>query len=252
VSPTLLPADADGRNIFKKTVMQSGPRLVWTSAERVSVPYNVVRSDRLTHTMILKSPMPSSLTELFERIDDGDSAARGQLFSLVYAELHLIARGLLHDHPAHSLQSGELVNDAYLRLVKGDAKALKRNRAYFFGAAARAMRQVLIDSARKWRPPLTAHTPVEVVAGRASVDVAMIEGLDKALDELAEHNRELAEIVELRIFAGMTIVDVANICDIGTATVERKFRAARAYLRSRIEEHTKDDSIEDSAGIGDF
>jgi RNA polymerase sigma factor (TIGR02999 family) len=197
--------------------------------------------------------MSSGLTQVFDRIRDGDAAASDQLFSLVYAELLQIARAVrFRANPAQSLQSGDLVNEAYLKLATGDAKALKKNRAYFFAAAARAMRQVLIDHGRKWRPPLTAHTPVEIVVGSTAFDVRRIHALNKALDELAEHIPELSEIVALKVFAGLTIKDVADICGIGTATVDRKFRVARAYLKSRIDEYISNDTHDDGEGLGDL
>jgi DNA-directed RNA polymerase specialized sigma24 family protein len=94
--------------------------------------------------------------------------------------------------------------------------------------------------------------PVGVIVGPTAFDVTRLQALNKALDDLAEHNRELSEIVDLRVFAGLTIKDVADLLGIGTATVDRKFRVARAYLTSRIDEYMSNDTLDDGEGLGDL
>lgn len=190
--------------------------------------------------------MTHSLTHIFKLIRSGDKTAEERLFLIVYSELRQIARVQLRFGPKPSLQSGDLVHEAYLKLERNDAKALSLNRAYFFAAAVRAMRQIVIDHNRKWRPQIDPAQQNEIPE-RRNCDETDIRALDKSLKELADYDSTLAQIVELRVFAGLTIEEVAKLCGIGTATVSRKFRAARAFLRSRIEEHMNDDTSYDGA-----
>ncbi len=178
----------------------------------------------------------TDISELCERIARGDSAAHDQLITLVYVELQEIARKLLRDErPNHSLRTTDLAHAAYLKLAAGEGKAFQRNRAYFFAAVARAMRQILIDRARKWRPPLSGTPPI-VVPGRGESQDGRLIALDEALNELAKHAPRPARVVELRYFGGMTVNSVAEVLEISPATVERDFRIARAFLRGKIVE----------------
>ena len=177
------------------------------------------------------------ITELCARIAGGDSQAQDQLITLVYVELQEIARKLLKKERAnHSLQTTDLAHDVYLKLAAGKGEAFKRNRAYFFGAVARAMRQILIDHAKKARLPLSG-TPSIVVPGCDESQDGRLIALDEALNELARHAPRPASVVELRYFAGMTVDSVAEVLEVSSATVERDFRIARAFLRGTIEEY---------------
>ena len=179
----------------------------------------------------------TDITRLCERIAEGDSAAHDQLITLVYVELQEIARKLLRKERAnHSLQTTDLAHAAYLKLAAGKGKAFKRNRAYFFAAVARAMRQILIDRARRWRPPLSG-TPVIVVPGCDESQDGRLIALDEALTELARHAPRPARVVELRYFGGMTVNSVAEVLEVSPATVEREFRTGRAFLQGKIVEY---------------
>ena len=184
----------------------------------------------------------SELTGLFERIRGGSESAREELFTLVHRELHAIAARIGRDN--HSLQTTELVNEAYLKLARGEGRALREDRRFFFGAAARAMRQVIVDHYRKWREPRSTGTPAEALLDRSAGGEALeaaeeLELLDEALDALARHDPDLSEIVELRFDAGLTIAQVAELLDISTATVERRTRVARAFLYEWMREKTE-------------
>ncbi len=185
----------------------------------------------------------SELTLLFERIRGGSESARDVLFTLVYRELHAIAARIGRGH--QSLQTTELVNEAYLKLVRGEGRALREDRRFFFGAAARAMRQVIVDHCRNWREPRSTGTPAEALLdrpahrGEALEAAEELELLDKALDALAARDPDLSEIVELRFYAGLTIAQVAELLDIGTATVERRTRVARGFLYDWMTEKTE-------------
>ena len=183
------------------------------------------------------------LTGLFHLANEGDETAPSRIFSLVYGELRAIARReRLRRRPNHPLQSIDLVNEAYLKLTAGNARALKENRAFFYAAAARAMRQVLIDHDRRWRPPRSQRSSANI-PDRACEDPSRLRALDRAINDLYEVKPSLAQIVDLRFFAGHTNLEVAELLNIGVATVQRRFRVARAYLHSRVEEYLADDSF---------
>jgi RNA polymerase sigma factor (TIGR02999 family) len=183
----------------------------------------------------------ADITGLCEQIARGDSGAHDQLITLVYVELQEIARKMLGGERADiSLQTGDLVDAAYLKLVAADEKAFKRNRAYFFGAVAQAMRQILIDRARKPILPLSRTPPDDIPDGDKHQDGRMI-ALDNALNELARHNPRAARVVEFRFFAGMTVNAVAEVLDISASTVERDFYKARAFLFGKDLEYLDND-----------
>lgn len=155
---------------------------------------------------------------------------------VVYDELHQIAqRHLRREGPRHTLQTSALVNEAYLRLI--DQTVPWRNRAHFFGIAAQMMRRILVDHAR-------AHLYAKRGGGAQQVSLAEAAGLagraadlialDDTLQSLAELDPQQGKIVELKFFAGMTIEEIAEVCGISTATVEREWRAARAWLSDEL------------------
>ncbi len=184
----------------------------------------------------------TDITELFERIAGGDYEARDQLITLLYVELHEMAHRLLRRKgPNHSLQTTQLVHEVYLKLVKGEV--FEPGRSYFFGAAARAMRQIVSEyfRKRKPRPPM----PHDVADESESQDPCLqwSTAHEKALAELERHDPQLARVVDLRYFAGLTVKKVAELPEVGTATVERRWRTARAFLRSKIEEYLENDEF---------
>lgn len=177
-------------------------------------------------------------TVLIQRAGAGDRAAAEELLRVVYGELReLAASALSRERAGHTLQPTALVHEAWLRLAGPDAGW--NGRGHFFGAAARAMRQVLVDHAR-------ARNAAKRGGGRAAVelDEALLAwesraldllALDEALAELARVDERAVRIVELRFFAGLEMDEVARALELSLPTVERGWRMARLWLRARLE-----------------
>lgn len=178
--------------------------------------------------------MAESITQLLVRWSDGDGTALDQLLPLVYDELRRLARSYLRRHAQpHTLQPTMLVHEAYLRLVNQQQMSW-HNRAQFFGLAAKIMRDLLVDHARRQQAAKHGggHYSVSLSeadrAGRQQ-DFDLL-ALDEALQRLATLNERHSRIVELRFFAGLTIEETAAALGVAHATVEREWSLARAWL----------------------
>lgn len=172
--------------------------------------------------------------ELLDTADREDGPALDALVPVVYDELRAIAHRQLRDERSgHTLDTTALVHEAYLRLV-GDRRVTQRGRAYFFGAAARAMRQILVDYARRKGAQKRggAAEPVTLEDHHSPVDgfAAELLDLEVALLRLAAHGPRQAQVVELRYFGGMDVHDVAAVLGVSTRTVELDWAMARAWL----------------------
>jgi RNA polymerase sigma factor (TIGR02999 family) len=180
----------------------------------------------------------SDVTRLLLAVNDGDPDAAQQVWSIVYDELNqLAARHLAAENPGRSLGATDLVHEAYLRLVGSDGQLSYENRRHFFGAAARAIRHILIDAGR--RRGRAKHG-----GDRARVemsDVAAIEvddrlpALDEALNELAVRDPAAAEVVNLHHFAGLTCEQTAQLMGTSVYEVRQKWTFARAWLTRQIQ-----------------
>jgi RNA polymerase sigma-70 factor (ECF subfamily) len=181
---------------------------------------------------------PQQVTRLLVAWSDGDGAARDELMPLVYEELRRLAhRCMSRERPGHTLQTSALVNEAYLRLV--DQKNVRwQDRAHFFGIAARLMRQVLVDYARKRR-----YAKRGGEARRVPLDEALVVSeeradevvaLDDALKSLAEIDPRQSQIVELRFFGGLSIEETAEVLAVSPGTVMRDWTLAKAWLRRAV------------------
>lgn len=168
----------------------------------------------------------------------GDQKALDALLPLVYDELRRLAHyNLRNERPDHTLKSAALVHEAYFRLVGQDLPAWE-SRAHFFAVAAQLMRQILVDYARRHRAAkrgsgacmLTLDDAV-ALPQRKDVDVV---ALDDALNTLAEVDPRQSRAVELRFFAGLLLSEISEVMGIGTATVQRDWTAARAWLHREI------------------
>lgn len=178
-------------------------------------------------------------TVLVQRWSAGDAQALEQLLPLVYADLRAIARRELHGHRGHdTLQPTALVNDVFVRLLGGESPQLQ-NRAHLFNAAARIMRQLLVDRARRqatdkhgggWR-----RDDFSAALDLPIPDDTRLPELDAALGELATIDARMAKVVELRYFVGLSVAEVANLLEVEERTVYRDWAAARAWLRDRLE-----------------
>ena len=180
------------------------------------------------------------VTSLLERASAGDAIATSELFPLVYEELRrLAAQHLGEERAGHTLQPTALVHEAYLRLV-GPEDVKWQNRAHFFGAAAQAIRRILVDHARgrgrlKRGGPSAARAPlenIEVIAPPSSE--ADLLALDEALSRLAALDPAKARVVELRYFGGLSLEDTAKAMEISVATVSRYWEFARVWLHREL------------------
>lgn len=181
----------------------------------------------------------SAVTEALAALREGDTEARDRLVRAVYDELREIARAhLRHERSDLTLVTTELVHEAYEKVLSGEKSANYSGRGHFFGAAARAMRQILVDHARRRnrekrgsgvRP--IALTAVGDVAAEAPVDVV---DLDAALTRLGALDERQARVVECRYFGGLSIEETAEALGISTATVKREWRMARAWLYAAL------------------
>lgn len=183
---------------------------------------------------------PAYVTELLAGVQRGDSAATAELFPVVYEELRRLAGGLMNEESrAHTLQATALVHEAYMRLVGPDQTPWE-NRAHFFGAAAQAIRRILIDHARsKLRVKRGGGVkPVlldDSLAMSADAPESLIN-LDRALAKLAEISPQKARVVELRFFAGLTVEQTALALRVSPSTVARDWQFARVWLHRELEQ----------------
>jgi RNA polymerase sigma factor (TIGR02999 family) len=185
---------------------------------------------------------PSQVTNLLRRWRDGNREALDALLPLVYGELRRLAhRHLKNERPDHTLQSTALVHEAYFRLVGQDFPEWE-GRTHFFAIAAQLMRQILVDYARRHRASkrgsgvcMLTLDDVAALPQRKDVDVV---ALNDALNTLAELDPRQSRIVELRFFAGLSLEETSEVMGIGTATVQRDWTAARAWLHREISGRT--------------
>jgi RNA polymerase sigma factor (TIGR02999 family) len=182
-------------------------------------------------------PEPENVTQLLLAWGRGDEAARDELIPLVYDTLRRIARHQLRGERAgHTLETNALINEAYLELVEQSVSW--QNRAHFFGIAARLMRQLLVDYARA-RGRLKRGGDRQQISLMAADRIAQeravdLLALDEALETLAQADPQRSRIVELRFFGGLTIEETAQVLGVSTPTVERGWRAARAWLQTEL------------------
>jgi|SRR5215204_6519659 len=190
----------------------------------------------LDHTMPSTSDQSGQVTQLLERWSRGDLSALDELTPLVYTELRNVAAAYLRqERPDHTLQATALVNETYLRLI--DQKQGRwEGRKHFYGIAARLMRQVLVEHARRHKAEKRGGGRLNVtfehceeIAGTPDTDILAVH---EALERLASFDVQQARIVELRFFGGLSIQEAAETLGIGHATVEREWNMARAWLRN--------------------
>lgn len=184
------------------------------------------------------SPPPHQpVTELLARWSKGDACARDALIPLVYDELRRIARRSLSSRSGHTLQPTALVHEAYLRLARHDTGEYQ-NRAHFFAMAARMMRQILVDHARKHAAAKRGSNPVTVAADNLAAATASpsldVLALDRAMDRLAALDPRQCRIVELRFFGGLSIEETAEVENISPATTKREWATARLWLHHAL------------------
>lgn len=181
---------------------------------------------------------PEVLTRLLNAWAGGDHAAAEQLFPLILGELRLIAKKhLRRQFPGHTLQPTELVNEAYAKLVVGSVKSWK-DRGHFFAVASTAMRQILIDHARKdlrrKRGDGRTDLPLDETATIPVGQSAWLVALDDAITSFAKLDPRAAQVVVLRYFGGLNVEETAEILGVSKSTVHNDWKAARLWLMREI------------------
>lgn len=179
-----------------------------------------------------------NLTRMLADAAGGDAAAVDRLYELLSEELRRMAQGFLaRERPGHTIQPTMLVDDVYVRLIARTEQSWD-SRRHFFGAAAEAMRRILIDHARakgaaKRRPPGGRET-LENVAERAATGDLDVEGLEAALHDLKRDYPRPYEVVLLKFYGGRTVPEIAELLQKSPRTVEYDWKFARAFLLDRL------------------
>jgi len=183
-------------------------------------------------------PPPPKVTELLAAWSDGDPAARDELMTLVYQELHRLAHHYMKlEATGHTLQTSALVNEAFLRLI--DQRNVHwKNRTHFFGIAAQMMRRILVDYARNRRYAKrgggTRALSLDEALIMSDERGAEVVALDAALERLAEIDPRKSQMVELRFFGGLSIEETAEVLAVSPGTVMRDWTIAKAWLRREM------------------
>jgi len=186
----------------------------------------------------------AEVTQILHQIQQGNVAAASDLLPLVYAELRRLARYRMRkERPGQTLNPTALVHEAYLRLVADQAMNWD-GRSHFFAAAAEAMRRILIENARRGKSlkrggDLNQQELLEENAIIHLDDMDELLDLDAALTKLAVDEPELAKLVELRYFAGLTVEETAQALGVSARTVKRNWAFARAWLGREMNQGAK-------------
>lgn len=184
------------------------------------------------------TPSPKSITELLIEWREGDVTALDRLMPLVYEELQRLARYYMRrERPGHTLQTGALLNEAYIRLV--DHKGMRwQNRAHFYAVASQAMRRILVDHARfhRYAKRGGGDQPLELdeAAAVSQRQAADLVALHDALTDLSAIDARKSQIVEMRYFGGMSVEETAEVLAVSPVTVMREWRTAKAWLLRAI------------------
>ena len=177
----------------------------------------------------------SDVTRILQSIEEGDPKGAEQLLPLIYEELRkLAAARMAQEAPGQTLQPTALVHEAWLRLAGGNGEARFANRAHFFGAAAEAMRRILVDNARRKRRLKHGGEFQRVDWTKLDLAVAesddMVVAVSEALDRLALHDAIGAQLIKLRFFAGLPNIEAAKVVGLSERTAKRAWAYARAWL----------------------
>jgi RNA polymerase sigma factor (TIGR02999 family) len=179
-----------------------------------------------------------SITQLLQGVVRGESSKLDALFERVYDELLLVARRIRGGRAGETLNTTALVHEAYIKLIPS-ADRTWDSRAHFFGVAARAMRQVLVSAARKRLTQKRGgglNVTLSENVSSAPIRAEQIVALDAALERLGRIEPRAVQVVEHRFFVGLTTAETAAVLRVSTGTVERDWRAARAWLETEVGE----------------
>jgi len=185
---------------------------------------------------------PEEITQLLVKWRQGDTNAADHLVELVYPELRRMARRqMARENPNHTLQTSALLNEAYLRLV-GQQKTDWQSRAHFYAVAAQVMRHILVDHARRHlydkRGAGVQHIPLEDAMVYQQDRAADLVALDEALSSLGKLDPRRSQIIELKFFGGLNAEEIGEVLKISPSTVQREWRAAKAWLHHTMKGQT--------------
>jgi RNA polymerase sigma-70 factor, ECF subfamily len=217
------------RGIYFKSKIQNPASLL---GDRQQLIYRFFRGG------MVDEPLPG-LTMILGRARAGDERARGELVALIYDELRRVASRLMRrERPDHTLSPTAVVHEAVIRLLGEAVFDRAADRGFLFASAARAMREVLIDHARRRaadrRGGSRRRVPLDAVADYFEGQGLDLVAVHEALDRLAERDDRQAQVMTLRYFGGMTVAEVAAALGVSTVTVERDWRLARAWLAGQL------------------
>jgi RNA polymerase sigma-70 factor (ECF subfamily) len=188
---------------------------------------------------VIVAALAHEFTSIMMRARGGDQRAKGEVIAMVYDELRRVASGMMRrERTEHTLSPTAVVHEAVIRLIGDAVIESSPDRAFLFASAARAMREVLIEHARRrsadrrgggWR-----RAPLDLVVDYFEERDLDIVAVHEALGRLAEHHERQAQVMTLRYFGGMSVPEVAAAIGVSVATVERDWRLARAWLRCEL------------------
>ena len=183
----------------------------------------------------------TDVTRILNTIEDGNTQAVDELLPLIYEELRVLAaQKLSHELPGQTLQATALVHEAYIRLVETKDQSWK-NRGHFFKAAAESMRRILVENARRKKSVKRGGEYKRIkdinvfdLPAESNIDPEDLIALDEAIVKLDDEDRTLGDLIKLHCFAGLSLVQVADILAISSRTAERHWAFARAWLNKEI------------------
>ena len=194
---------------------------------------------------LMSKASPDEVTNLLLAWSEGDRQAFDKLAASVQTELRKLARVYMRrERPDHTLQPTALVNEAYLRLIE-QHRVRWRNRAHFFGIAAQCMRRVLLDYGRRRKADKRFQdhrVTLDEALLKPAADPMAFEALAEALDALAALDPRQAQVVELRVFGGLSNEEVARALDVSVGTVKRDWLTAKVWLRHAVRRETRSDA----------
>jgi RNA polymerase sigma factor (TIGR02999 family) len=185
--------------------------------------------------------LQAEVTTILRDAQAGGTGAQDRLVGVVYGELRRMAAGMMsRERSDHTLQPTALVHEALVRMLDQDALRQAPNRRWLFAAAARAMRQVLVDHARTRSAAKRAgdrdRVPLDEALAHFEAHDLEVLAVHEGLEKLAELNERQAKIVEMRFFGGFSVEEVAEALGVSVSLVESDFRKARAFLKARLDQ----------------
>ena len=186
--------------------------------------------------------MGNEITQILKSISAGDQEAVQDLFPIVYEQLRKIAKAQMSKQPDQTLQATALVHEVYLRLVESKDPNWK-DRKHFFAVAAEAMRHILVDNARRRatlkRAGNQKRVPLTTDMAAVQSNPELLLTFDRALERLQDQDSQMADVVKLRCFAGLTIKEIALALTTSSRNIDRQWAAARAWLMREMKHTTK-------------